>query len=59
MNYKFGIYNREVEQYDEGPEGVISVVLDRSEQIKSVGVDNVALKDENYDEDGDILLNFR
>ena len=48
-----------MEQYDEGPEGVTSVVLDRSDQIKSVGVENVTLKDENYNENGDILLKVR
>ena len=56
VTYKFGIYNRAEEQYDEGPEGVTSVVLKRSDQIQSVGVENVTLQDENYNEDGDILL---
>ena len=56
VTYKFSIYNRAEEQYDEGQEGVASVVLDRSDQIQSVGVENVTLKDENYNEDGDILL---
>ena len=45
-----------MEQYDEGPEGVTSVVLDRSDQIQSAGVENVTLQDDNYNEDGDILL---
>jgi len=30
--------------------------LDRSDQIRSVGVENVTLDDKNYNEDGDILL---
>ena len=59
MTYKFGIYNRSVEEYDERPEGVTSVALDRSDQIQSVGVENVNLKDENCNEDGDILLKLR
>ena len=44
------------EQYDERIEGVTSVVLDTSDQIQSVGVENLTLKDVNYNEDGDILL---
>ena len=56
MTYKIGIYNRAVEEYEEGIEGVTAVVLDRSDQIRSVGVENVTLKDKNYNEDGDILL---
>ena len=56
VTYKFSIYNRAEEQYDEGQEGVASVVLDRSDQIQSVGVENVTLQDENYNEDGDLLL---
>ena len=59
VTYKFSIYNRAEEQYDEGQEGVASVVLDRSDQIQSVGVENVNLKDENCNEDGDILLKLR
>jgi hypothetical protein len=59
VTYKFDIYNTAVEQNDEGPEGVTSVVLGRSDQIQSVGVENDALKDENYNEDGDILLKLR
>ena len=59
VTYKFSIYNRAEEQYDEGQEGVASVVLDRSDQIQSVGVENVNLKDKNCNEDGDILLKLR
>jgi hypothetical protein len=59
VTYTFGIYNRAKEQYDKCPEGVTSVVLDRSDQIQSVGVENVTLKDENCNEDGDILLKLR
>jgi len=56
VTYKFNMFNRALEKYDEGPEGVASVVLDGRDQIQSVGVENVALKDDNFNDDGDILL---
>eukprot|EP00091_Calanus_sinicus_P016573 TRINITY_DN36002_c0_g1_i1.p1 TRINITY_DN36002_c0_g1~~TRINITY_DN36002_c0_g1_i1.p1 ORF type:complete len:162 (+),score=29.12 TRINITY_DN36002_c0_g1_i1:300-785(+) len=56
VTYKIAIYNRALDKYDESIEGVTALVLDRSDQIRSVGVENVTLKDENYNEDGDILL---
>eukprot|EP00092_Neocalanus_flemingeri_P027366 GFUD01029681.1.p1 GENE.GFUD01029681.1~~GFUD01029681.1.p1 ORF type:complete len:466 (-),score=158.45 GFUD01029681.1:242-1639(-) len=59
VDYKIGLYNRAVEQFDEGPEGVTTVVIDRSDQIQSVGVENVTLEDDNYNENGDILLQLR
>ena len=48
-----------MEQFDEGMEGVTTVVLDRSNQIQSVGVENVTLDDDNYNDAGDILLQVR
>ena len=48
-----------MEQFDEGMEGVTTVVLDRSNQIQSVGVANVTLDDDNYNDAGDILLQVR
>jgi len=59
VGYKFSVYNRAVEQYDEGPEGVTDVVLEKSDQIQSVGVENVSLEDNNYNHEGDILLQVR
>jgi len=56
VTYKFNMFNRALEKYDEGPEGVAFVVLDGRDQIQSVGVKNVALKDDNFNDDGDILL---
>ena len=59
MTYKFNKFNKVLEKYDEGPEGVASIVLDGRDQIQSVGVENVALKDDNFNDDGDILLQLR
>jgi len=59
VTYKFNMFNRALEKYDVGPEGVASVVLDGRDQIQSVGVENVALKDDNFNDDGDILLQIR
>ena len=59
VTYKIGIYNRAEEEYGEGIEGVTALELERSDQIQSVGVENVMLKDENYTEYGDILLKVR
>ena len=59
MTYKFKMFNRALEKYDVGPEGVASVVLDGRDQIQSVGVENVALNDGNFNDDGDILLQIR
>jgi len=56
VTYKFNMFNRETEKYDEGAEGITLVGMDRRDQIQSVVVENITLKDEHCNEEGDILL---
>ena len=61
VSYKISAFNRVAENYEECSEGVASVSLKSMDtrNVKCVAVENIALKDEHYNDDGDLLLQVR
>jgi len=56
LTYKVNLFNRESESFEEGAEGVTSVVMNKGDQILSVVVENITLSDLHYNDEGDALL---
>ena len=61
ISYKISAFNRVAENYEECSEGVASVSLRNKDRrnVESVAAENIALKDEHYNDAGDILLQVR
>jgi len=61
VSYKISAFNRETENYEDCSEGFASVSLKNKDRknVESVAAENIALKDEHYNDAGDLLLQVR
>lgn len=56
LTYKINMFNRESEKFDEGTQGVTSLLMNKGDQIQSVVVENITLSDIHYNDEGGALL---
>jgi len=59
VKYKFGIYNRQTEEFEMGSPEKVLLKLEEREKLQSIGYKNIAMSDKHVNSSGDVVLLVR